>query len=77
MQTAQKITPPSEEQLFFFDIYQPQTFLTAMLLGSVDNLCANVPRLVRGIQFDFDENKVFSHCSRSQDPANKSRTLAF
>ena len=44
-------------------------------LGCVDNSDFDVPRLVRGIQFDLDEYIRFVNDSESLDPANKSRDV--
>ena len=45
------------------------------LLGSVDNSDLDVPRLVRGIQFDLTLCNRLAHEARSLDPADKPRDV--
>ena len=45
------------------------------ILGSVDNSDLDVPRLVRGIQFDLTLCNRLAHEARSLDPADKPRDV--
>ncbi len=47
----------------------------AITFWSVDNSYFDVPRLVRGIQEDLTERNMLETCSKSLDPANKSRDV--